>query len=514
MSNISTAVYKKTSKLKKSEIEVIFFRPTKNKTKINKTCKAYKSSKTVKKIVSSPSESHIAKKKSKNSKSEKRRISDSKCYNTNDMCIQTDAIKKVPSQEQTEMNHCLELLLQEKNRKVRSFMTKLLMKKKKVEQTKSVLPIIVETEPPEIVDIKEKNESSIKSIHKNENIKSDHKKISDEILSTNNCFGEKSEIAQNPPIEEKIPQLHEICDNSTIVKDLSTISSSDTLVQIRLIERKTRNKFTLQQIEFVSSLNQVNVSSKINIAEVSSIQKKSPTTKKQNQFTDHTPTLPGKHYTEHSMKLGQQKCCVPSVLLKLDSSELKKSFPNCKCQSDVGRDKRKFSSKKRKMLDSDGLPNQIYSRVSNWISSNDFLMPDNGKADTDIETVISNSKNTDFTSVSKINQYDRVIVEERTDVVKFDEMGRINTSTENFTEMLKNINTAQKKSVRTLSKFSQYSPFQVAGNLKSASAPPTQFSVIVEGEESVGLSILSYGILNYILVLYVKTALLFQFYHF
>lgn len=96
--------------------------------------------------------------------------------------------------------------------------------------------------------------------------------------------------------------------------------------------------------------------------------------------------------------------------------------------------------------------------------------------------ISTNSLKNDNTSVSKMDRYNDIVVEERTDVVNFSDSRQTKSSEEDFADKLKNI---QNKTVRNLSKYSQYSPFQYCANLRSTSAPPTQFSVIVEGEEPV-----------------------------
>lgn len=509
MSSISTAIYRRSSNLKTSNVEVIFVKPEKSKSHISKRCKACKSKKNLKRKIHSLPESELSPDKGKNiTKTEVKETDVMETYKSNNFKDSKQYIEKTASKQQSDINHCMELLIQERNKKVKHFMAKLLIKKKKTECTKSLLPMIAETDTSEMGYIRKEEETHLKSDngYKNDLKFEDNKLLMENnrhlIIADNEAFSidGKSKKAKIPVDidSSQLPLVEEVRFHSPKLKGTTNMPSKDTLVKIRLLERKTRNKFTLQQIEFASSLNQLTVSSKIDIKEISPVKtKKIVYSKHENLEQIIGPSSEfARKLNLNSMRL-EGKFCVPSILLKLDSSELQKSFPNCKCRTEVGKKNRKFSSKNRTMLENNGLPNQIYSRVSNWISSNDFLVQDNGKADTDLDTVASNSKNTDLTSVSKIDQYDRVIVEERTDVVKFDEMG-INTSTENFTEMMKNINKAQKKSVRTLSKFSQYTPFQNSGNLKSASAPPTQFSVIVEAEESVRLLLVSNTLLNFI----------------
>lgn len=467
-SNISTAIYKRRIKSKNCQVEVIFVKPENSKSNCIKKCRTCESSKITKNKVKTSS-SKISRNKVKTSSSNILLLD--KCTS------KTDGLKcesRIPQtvEQHKDVNHCLELLVKERNKKVKNFMAKLLVRKKKV--TKSLLPIIDETEVQEALG--SRNKEAVKDKVSNEQIKQNNKH-SELIGDTGfTCLKNSETCKEDEQLE-------------IVGSTLPPTQSKDTLVKIRLIERKTRNKFTVQHIEFVSSLNQLTVSSKVNITEILPFKKKSLICSKCENSERITQLTKKCNSTKQTANSGK-KFCVPTSLINLDSSE--KSVPNCKCQKVSGKNERKFSSKKRPtMLECDGLPNQIYSRVSNWISSNDFLSIDHVKTDTDIDTVMSNSKNTDLTSVSKIDQYDRVIVEERTDVLKFDEMGCLNTSTEKFSEMMKKKN--QKKPVRTLSKFSQYSPFQNAANLKSASAPPTQFSIIVEGEESVCVPLFIYS---------------------
>lgn len=524
-SSISTAIYRKSSKIKKSEIEVIFVKPEKNKSNLSKRCKHCKSNQIRENISQNTTQTKVLfsrQKKLKHKTSNADLIETITSNKINDTENQTRTHEEDKVNEQQDINHSIELLKQQRNKKIKNFMTKLLIKKKKIKLTKSILPIITETDAVNNEDNKiETNNIITKPVNSIKDSVTEYRQIESKLKKTCNDNNVSNDF--HSPVEKynhsfsvdslKLKQ-ESFCgdgngDNSGKLK--SNDSHKDSLVKIRLIERKTKNKFTLQQIEYVSSLNEITVSSKINVK---------GQTKKKIICSNHNIQQIPDEMSKFTKKLSSVRCnnnfekkfCVPSILIKLDSSELKKSFPNCKCHTEVGKKNQKFLSKNRAMMESDGLPNQIYSRVSNWISSNDFLVNENGKADTDADTVLSNSKNTDFTSVSKIDKsYDRVIVEERTDVIKFDELGGQNTSTENFEELMKNINNVQKKSVRTLLEFSQYSPFENSVNLKSASAPPTKFAVIVEGEESVGSSIFNYSLLNFLMLSYFAIALFFEF---
>nr|CAH7758932.1 unnamed protein product [Callosobruchus chinensis] len=130
----------------------------------------------------------------------------------------------------------------------------------------------------------------------------------------------------------------------------------------------------------------------------------------------------------------------------------------------------------------DRTPNQVFSQVYSWISTNDFTQQDSGKPDTDAATsIFTGSKISDLTSVSRMDPYSNVKVEERSDVIRLGDLGKPVSSEEKFAKIVKTMKT--QPPVRQLTRFSQYSPFSTT-NLRSASAPPTQFSVIVEGEES------------------------------
>ncbi|KAJ8919794.1 hypothetical protein NQ315_006323 [Exocentrus adspersus] len=258
-------------------------------------------------------------------------------------------------------------------------------------------------------------------------------------------------------------------------------SNSDTTIKIRYFEKSKRNCVSYQEIEYVSSLNLLTISSK---------------TRLQNKHTasvarvrsSKKPVSPPNNF----LVSPKEKCRYLSdswVAQVEKGGGCRERLSNYKCRMQINSHcKHKFPSNNKKMTmsEGDGLPDQIYSRVSNWISSHDFQVRDPGK-DNEVETVISNDMPSDITSVTRNmvkrkGEYDDIIIEERTDVVKCRECESPKSSERNFSEMVKNM--TNNKSVRTLSKFSQYSPFNNPANLKSASAPPTQFSVIVEGEES------------------------------
>jgi hypothetical protein len=165
------------------------------------------------------------------------------------------------------------------------------------------------------------------------------------------------------------------------------------------------------------------------------------------------------------------------------------------CQKVSRKDVLKFSCSK-KMSDSEengtaGEPDQVFNRVSNWISTHDFRPHDEQGVETNIVDGI-----TDITSVTKNIERGRkgaptdgLVVEERTDEVKCGDGGGSDKS-----EGL----------IKTLTKFSQYSPFEKRRN---RTASPSHFSVIVEGEELV-CSFLNI-ILCLILVLYFILSLYF-----
>ncbi|RZB40090.1 LIM domain containing protein, partial [Asbolus verrucosus] len=130
----------------------------------------------------------------------------------------------------------------------------------------------------------------------------------------------------------------------------------------------------------------------------------------------------------------------------------------------------KFSCTRNKMSDSDGNstaaePDQVFSRVSNWISTHDFGPHDEQGVETNLVDGI-----TDITSITKNIERghkpdDGLVVEERTDVVKCGELEEKEPA-DPF--------------IKTLTKFSQYSPFD---KRRTRTSSPSHFSVIVEGEE-------------------------------
>lgn len=297
---------------------------------------------------------------------------------------------------------------------------------------------------------------TIMEIPSSENMKTDLDKCKTLYNNDNfNCF--------NSETPSKIPSKQST--NNTVYErnnpmKLKKSKSSADVVKIRFIERKTRNKFTIRQIEFESSLNQLTISSKMDL------------TPKCHEMIDLKKTT-------HSLSRSSSLQSMPEKLLK----NLGRQVPRRKCRLKLKSQKCKFSSDRRKMLEGDGMADQSFCRVSNWISNNDFYGPEVNKAEADNDTTVTNSKITDLTSVSRaVNPYQDIKVEEMTDCIKFCDTGKPVPSMDNFTEVIKNLGGT--KQVKRLSKFSQYSPFQT-GNMKSVSAPPAQFSVIVEGEESV-----------------------------
>nr|CAH7736801.1 unnamed protein product [Callosobruchus chinensis] len=125
------------------------------------------------------------------------------------------------------------------------------------------------------------------------------------------------------------------------------------------------------------------------------------------------------------------------------------------------------------------------NRVSNWIKTNDFFEEKYGKkmaeGDGDAMTMVyTASRKTDVTKTSKIDPYNGIKVEERTDVVRCGNLERPVSTEDKFVETVKNLEST--KPVRQLSKFSQYSPF-ASSIEKLTVSMPAQFSVIVETEE-------------------------------
>ncbi|CAH1101979.1 unnamed protein product [Psylliodes chrysocephalus] len=247
------------------------------------------------------------------------------------------------------------------------------------------------------------------------------------------------------------------------IKKFSPTNSIEKMIKIRLLNRNL-NKLTLQTIEYACYLDHLTISSKIALKNVSKRARMS-----QKSFRTATKL----YNNSNSPSIG-----IYSNIFESRGSRVCPFDVPSNCDYRLDRIKNRVVSQTRKMIEGDGMSNQIYSRVSNWITSNDFMSQDNAKSETG--SLISNSKITDITSVSKMDRYNDIVVEERTDVVNFSDSRQTKSSEEDFADKLKNI---QNKTVRNLSKYSQYSPFQYCANLRSTSAPPTQFSVIVEGEE-------------------------------
>ncbi|XP_072385073.1 uncharacterized protein Mical isoform X3 [Diabrotica undecimpunctata] len=294
--------------------------------------------------------------------------------------------------------------------------------------------------------------------------------LSDNIIQT---------ILVNPPsfqqnetgnISSRKDDVNTIFNNSHYQESSSMYFSvkkpiSETHLKIRILEKNKNKELTLQTIEYISSTNELKISSKIGL----------------NHLTNETFSSSRLPYNldpfldQNSLfeTLGR---ATSKTSRKNNSHDFDNGLSSRNCQLNLNGQKK---IRARTMIEGDGIHNQIFSRVSNWISSNDFFRQEN-KADTDVETIITNSRLTDVTSVSKMDEYDGIVVEERTDVINFANSKPEKSSEEKFVEKMKAFNS---RAVKNLSKFSQYSPFQLAGALKSHSAPPTQFSVIVEAEE-------------------------------
>ena len=117
-------------------------------------------------------------------------------------------------------------------------------------------------------------------------------------------------------------------------------------------------------------------------------------------------------------------------------------------------------------------PDHVFNRVSNWISTHDFRPHDDQGVETNlvdgITDITSVTKNIERTRRGGIMLNDGLVVEERTDVVKCGDITECKDKDDGF--------------IKTLTKFSQYSPFEKRRNRTSS---PSHFSVIVEGEELV-----------------------------
>lgn len=120
---------------------------------------------------------------------------------------------------------------------------------------------------------------------------------------------------------------------------------------------------------------------------------------------------------------------------------------------------------------------QVFNRVSNWVNTHHFQQNDNQNIETtlvDENDGISNisvNKTTERIERNTASIDDGVLVlEERTDVV------------EERTDAVNGGDDKDDHFIKTLNKFSQYSPFE---KKRQRTASPSHFSVIVEGEELV-----------------------------
>nr|CAI5821324.1 unnamed protein product [Callosobruchus analis] len=291
----------------------------------------------------------------------------------------------------------------------------------------------------------------------------------------------------------KLRSTQEMNQNSVV-----KLSGSGSLVKINVIEKKTRRKFTLQRIEYSSSLNQLVISDKADLSDISDTQDRN---KSNGAFATNSAEQP-RCTTKSASKELERHDFARKVKIDKYRSKLGRSIRLC-CQttqtmsnSDVShchgdnllkRDSfRNFLSyKKRKMQAIDGISNEMFSRVSNWIKTNDFIEEKGGKrmaeGDGDAMTMVyTASRITEVAKASKIDPYSGVKVEERTDIVRCGNLEKPVSSEEKFVEMVKNLKST--KPVRQLSKFSQYSPF-ASSNVNLTASTPVQFSVIVETEE-------------------------------
>ncbi|XP_028150069.1 F-actin-monooxygenase Mical isoform X3 [Diabrotica virgifera virgifera] len=289
--------------------------------------------------------------------------------------------------------------------------------------------------------------------------------LSDKLVKTNPEILPSVEQNKTGNISSRKDDVNTIFNNSHYQESSVYFSVkkpiSETHLKIRILEKNRNKELTLQTIEYISSTNELKISSKIGLNHLSNETFSSPLLA---QFSDQNLLFE---------TLGR---ATSKTSRKNNSHDFDNGVSNQNCQLKLN-GRKKIRAKT--MIEGDGIHNQIFSRVSNWISSNDFFHQEN-KADTDAETIITNSRLTDITSVSKMDEYDGIVVEERTDVINFSNSKSEKSSEEKFVEKMKAFNS---RAIKNLSKFSQYSPFQLAGALKSHSAPPTQFSVIVEGEE-------------------------------
>lgn len=165
------------------------------------------------------------------------------------------------------------------------------------------------------------------------------------------------------------------------IKKFSPTNSIEKMIKIRLLNRNL-NKLTLQTIEYACYLDHLTISSKIALKNVSKRARMS-----QKSFRTATKL----YNNSNSPSIG-----IYSNIFESRGSRVCPFDVPSNCDYRLDRIKNRVVSQTRKMIEGDGMSNQIYSRVSNWITSNDFMSQDNAKSETG--SLISNSKITDITS--------------------------------------------------------------------------------------------------------------------
>ncbi|XP_076263939.1 molecule interacting with CasL isoform X1 [Rhynchophorus ferrugineus] len=290
------------------------------------------------------------------------------------------------------------------------------------------------------------------------------------------------------------------------VKNKSSIEhfkKSNGSIRIQLLERSSRHKIRLQNVEFKSSMNLVKISSKacaskrfetthhilddkeslhveqifMNNDVLSTYSSKMDSARHVEKITAPQEKLPVS-LTPTDLKiinaLGAKRTAMSVLKEKCHRSGNKLKIPvGKKLTCDIEKNAMSMDP----YDDNDSISPQTLSRVRSWISQNDFR-EDQPKIDPEYDMELTCDVITDMTSVTQAQarakgDYDDVRVETRTDVIKC--ISPMN-SVENFTQRVRN-HKENKPMGRSATKFTQH-------NSRPASLPPASFPVIVEARES------------------------------
>ncbi|XP_030753710.1 F-actin-monooxygenase Mical-like isoform X2 [Sitophilus oryzae] len=334
----------------------------------------------------------------------------------------------------------------------------------------------------------------------------------------------------NSKIVENVPKIQSVKSEVVDLKDEVNLcpSTSGKSIKIQIIQRTSKDKITLQNVEFKSSLNLVKITSRSCVSKrfsgrrfeklpqlveneenlkVEQIFLNKDIHSASNYSSKIESTSNSLHFNGARVNLGScnlrkfretpEKIPVPLTCADLQIIDALgvKSTPfkrKChgKCNDSTRRQKFRpqnaifYGAKRRDKLsmayldDCDSISPQSFSRVQNWISQHDFK--DEVKKDPDDDTLFTCEIVSDMTSVTQARarakgDYDDVKVEARTDEVKCESPV---TSAEDLAELMRNLK--QDKSInssRPATKFTQY-------NSKAASLPPIAFPAIIEARES------------------------------